>query len=169
MSQLKKTNLNSIKDLQKTTDENLSLVLQQLGYEESFTITDLKLGLGLSTVVIAGLLFLADKKFEFKHIYSYTVTACIVYGLLNAILFLINLKYKNVKYIGVDSKGNKIIIASDVKKYDPNYNVSITFKDNVVNGSIPFNKFFDVIGYFNGDEFTKLISEEISRVGKKHE
>lgn len=97
------------------------------------------------------------------------MTACIVYGLLNAILFLINLKYKNVKYIGVDSKGNKIIIASDVKKYDPNYNVSITFKDNVVNGSIPFNKFFDVIGYFNGDEFTKLISEEISRVGKKHE
>ena len=70
MSQLKKTNLNSVKDLQKTTDENLNSVLQQLGYEESFAITDLKLGLGLSTVVVAGLLFLADKKYEFCLLYT---------------------------------------------------------------------------------------------------
>lgn len=169
MSQLKKTNLNSVKDLQKTTDENLNSVLQQLGYEESFAITDLKLGLGLSTVVVAGLLFLTDKKYEFKQIYSITVAACVIYGFLNVILFLINLKYKNVKYIGVDSKGNKITIASDIKKYEPNYNVTITFKDTVVTGSIPFNKFFDVIGYFNRDEFTTLLSDEISRAGKKNE
>ncbi|KAG5418784.1 SPC2 [Candida metapsilosis] len=167
MSQLKRTNLNSIKDLQKTTDENLSSVLQQLGYEESFTITDLKLGLGLATVAIAGLLFLADKKYQFKDIYSLTVAACVVYGLLNGILFLINLKYKNVKYIGVDSKGKKIIIASATKKYEPNYNVTVTVNETVVTGSIPFNKFFDAIGYFNRDEFTKLITEEISKVGKK--
>ncbi|KAI5962722.1 SPC2 [Candida theae] len=169
MSQLKKTNLNSVRDLQKTTDENLNSVLQQLGYDESFIITDVKLGLGVATVAIAGLLFLADKKYQFKDIYSITVAACVVYGVLNAILFLINLKYKNVKYIGDDSKGSRITIASDIKKYEPYYNVTITVKDTVVTAAIPFNKFFDVIGYFNRDEFIKLISEEINKVDKKHQ
>ncbi|KAI5952067.1 SPC2 [Candida margitis] len=169
MAQLKKTNLNSVKDLQKTSDEHLNSVLQQLGYEESYTITDLKLGLGIATVAIAALLFLADKKYQFKQIYSITVAACVIYGLLNAVLFLINLKYKNVKYIGYDSKGNRIIIASDIKNYEPDYNVTITVKDTAVTGSIPFNKFFDIVGYLNRDEFTKLIGDEIAKSEKKHE
>ena len=66
MSQLKKTNLNSVNDLRQTTDDHLGLVFQQLGYNESFTLIDLKLGLGLSTVVIAGLLFLVDKNMHGK-------------------------------------------------------------------------------------------------------
>ena len=45
MSQLKKTNLNSVNDLRQTTDDHLGLVFQQLGYNESFTLIDLKLGL----------------------------------------------------------------------------------------------------------------------------
>lgn len=68
MSQLKKTNLNSVNELRQTTDENLGFIFQQLGYTESFALIDLKLGLGLSTVIIAGLLFLVDKSIHGKKI-----------------------------------------------------------------------------------------------------
>ncbi|KAI5965637.1 SPC2 [Candida pseudojiufengensis] len=164
MSQLKKTNLNSVKELQKTTDEQLGSVLQNLGYEESFKIIDLKLGLGTITVVIAGLLFLADKKFKFKDIYNITLISCVVYGIVNAALFLINLKYKNVKYIGYNKKGGIITIASEIKKYEPNYYVTITIDDKAPNKTvIPFNKFFDIIGFFNRDEFLKLLSSDINK------
>ncbi|KAI5955230.1 SPC2 [Candida jiufengensis] len=164
MSQLKKTNLNSVKDLQKTTDEQLGSVLQNLGYEESFKLIDLKLGLGLITVLIAGLLFLADKKFQFKEIYNITFISCVLYGLINLALFGLNLKYKNVKYIGYDSKGNKIIISSEIKKYEPNYYINVTINDKTTSNSvIPFNKFFDIIGFFNRDEFLKLLSHEINK------
>ncbi|CAK9441063.1 uncharacterized protein LODBEIA_P49320 [Lodderomyces beijingensis] len=163
MSQLKKSNLNSVKDLQKTTDEHLGSVLTQLGYEESFKLIDLKLGLGLVSVLIAGLLFVADKKFQFKDIYSITVVCCVVYSVLNAAILAINYRYKNVKYVGYDSKGNKLTLATETKKYEPVYYLSVDLNGRKHSTSIPFNKFFDAVGYFIRDEFTKELSEEISK------
>ncbi|KAI3403400.1 SPC2 [Candida oxycetoniae] len=170
MSQLKSTNLNSVKELQKATDEQLGSILQQLGFEESFMLTDLKLGLGLVTVVIAGLLFLADKRYEFKNIYGATVVSCVLYAVLNGVLLIINRKYKNVKYIGYDSKGNKLTVASTTGKYDPNYRVTVALNDKQSSqSSIPFNKYFDLIGYLNREEFTKLLAKEVNKLGKKND
>ncbi|WLF80225.1 signal peptidase complex subunit spc2 [Lodderomyces elongisporus] len=155
---LKKANINSVKDLHKHTDEQLGSILQQLGYEESFTLTDIKLGLGLVSVAIAGLLFLADKKYEFKDIYGLTAASCFIYAILNGVLFLVNRKYKNVKYIGY-SKGNKLVIATETTKYDPIYFLTINGK----RAQIPFSKIYDSIGYLDRDEFSKLLSREINK------
>ncbi|CAX41954.1 signal peptidase complex subunit, putative [Candida dubliniensis CD36] len=169
MSQLKKTNLNSVNDLRQTTDDNLGLVFQQLGYNESFTLIDLKLGLGLSTVVIAGLLFLVDKKYTWKDSYNITVIACVLYGIISGILYLINHFNKNVKYIGYDNKGNKLAIATSSNKLDPIYNVTITLNDRSVHAALSFNKFFDVVGFFNRDAFTELVENELNKLNKKSE
>ncbi|KHC77373.1 hypothetical protein MGS_03304 [Candida albicans P78042] len=169
MSQLKKTNLNSVNDLRQTTDDHLGLVFQQLGYNESFTLIDLKLGLGLSTVVIAGLLFLVDKKYAWKDSYNLTVIACVLYGIISGVLYLVNFFNKNVKYIGYDNKGNKLSVATSSNKLDPIYNVTISLNDRLVNAAFGFNKFFDVVGFFNRDAFTKLVENELNKLNKKNE
>ncbi|EMG47540.1 SPC2 Signal peptidase complex subunit 2 [Candida maltosa Xu316] len=169
MSQLKKINLNSVNDLRQATDENLGSIFQQFGYTESFTLTYLKLGLGLSTVVVAGLLFLVDKKYTWKESYNVTVLSCVIYGILSGILYLINFFNKNVKYIGYDKKGKKLTVAATSTKYDPIYNITITLEEKSVSGALPFNKFFDVVGFFDRDAFGSLVKEELNKLNKKDE
>ncbi|RCK59162.1 Signal peptidase complex subunit SPC2 [Candida viswanathii] len=169
MSQLKKTNLNSVNDLRQTTDENLGFIFQQFGYTESFALIDLKLGLGLSTVIIAGLLFLVDKKYTWKESYNVTVISCVVYAIISGALYLVNFFNKNVKYTGYDKKGNKLTVATSSNKLDPIYNVTITADGRSVTSALQFNKFFDVVGFFNRDAFTKIIGDELNRLNKKTE
>ncbi|KAK6465866.1 putative signal peptidase complex subunit [Scheffersomyces coipomensis] len=164
MSALKKTNLNSVSDLRQTTDDNLSSVLTQLGYDESFKITDIKLALGVSTVAIAGLLFLVDRKYSFDESYNVVVISIILYSIFSAGLLYLNRIYKNVKYIGYTEKGEKIIIAGWTVKFDPLYYIKITLNDKTtIESSLKFNEFFDVVGYFNRDAFTTLLKHEISK------
>ncbi|RLV91983.1 Signal peptidase complex subunit SPC2 [Spathaspora sp. JA1] len=167
-SELKRTNLNSVNELRQTTDEQLGQVMQQFGYTESFAIIDIKLGLGVATVVIAALLFLVDKKFTFKESYNITVLSIVVYGFFSGLLLLINYRYKNVKYIGHEKKGKQVTIATwTANKYDPIYHVSVTFddkKEKVVT-SFEFTKFFDILGFFNRDAFIKLLGNELEKVG----
>ncbi|CAI5759660.1 unnamed protein product [Candida verbasci] len=166
---LKKTNLNSVKELLITTDDNLGSVFSQFNYEESFKLKDLKLGLGLIQVLIAGLLFLADRKFQFHDIFTITVISCLLYGGINAVLYIINYKFKNVKYVGLN-KSDKLVIKTWSTKYDPIYNITIIKNDKeTTTTQIPYNKIFDVLGLFNRDEFSKLIKLELGKLGKKNE
>ncbi|EER35353.1 conserved hypothetical protein [Candida tropicalis MYA-3404] len=169
MSQLKKTNLNSVNELRQTTDENLGFIFQQLGYTESFALIDLKLGLGLSTVIIAGLLFLVDKKYTWKENYNITVISCVLYAIISGVLYLINFLNKNVKYTGYDKKGNKLTVATYSNKYDPIYNITINSDGKQVKSELEFNKFFDVVGFFNRDAFTNIIGDELNKLNKKDE
>lgn len=169
MSQLKKTNLNSVNELRQTSDENLGFIFQQFGYTESFALIDLKLGLGLSTVIIAGLLFLVDKKYTWKESYTVTVISCTLYAIISGVLYLINFLNKNVKYTGYDKKGNKLTVATQSNKLDPIYNITIFENGKQVTSALQFNKFFDVVGFLNRDALTKLIGEELNRLNKKEE
>ncbi|EGW30696.1 uncharacterized protein SPAPADRAFT_51908 [Spathaspora passalidarum NRRL Y-27907] len=169
-SELKKTNLNSVNDLRQATDDQLGQVMQQFGYEESFALIDIKLGLGVATVVIAGLLFLVDKKFTFKESYNITVISIVLYGFCSGLLYLLNFLNKNVKYTGYNKKGRKVTIATwTANKFDPIYHISVTFGDRKqrVVTSFEFTKFFDVIGFFNRDKFIELLGNEFEKVDKK--
>ncbi|KAK6456679.1 signal peptidase complex subunit 2 [Scheffersomyces xylosifermentans] len=168
MSASKKVNLNSVADLRQNTDDNLPSVLTELGYDESFKLIDTKLALGYSTVVIAGLLFLVDKKYDFKQSYGVTVFSVVLYFIISSILYYINYTNKNVKYVGYTEKGKKIVIATWSSKYDPIYNVRVTLDGkNTFTAQLKFNQFFDIVGYFNRDAFKELLLAEIAKTQKK--
>ncbi|ODV77738.1 uncharacterized protein CANTADRAFT_91201 [Suhomyces tanzawaensis NRRL Y-17324] len=167
---MKKTNLNSINDLRQATDENLSSVLSEFGYDESFLLVDTKLALGYLTVIIAGLLYYLDKKYSFQELYYVNLVAVVVYFLISGALLLINRRNKDVKYVGKTSKGEKIVISGWTDKFAPEYNIRVVVNGNEKNAAqtaLEFKSFFDIIGYFNRDEFAKLLKVEIEKAGKK--
>lgn len=162
-------------ELRTTTDTELPGALQQLGYDESFLLQDIKLGLGLATVGIAGGLFYMDKKLTFQESYNYTVLAIVVYFLVCVVLYgLNNLKsLKNVKYVGLKegNKDKKISIATWTKGYDALYHVKIIDNqtNQIIEASLPFNKFFDGMGYYNSQAFIDLFKLELAKLGKKNQ
>lgn len=140
--------------------------MKQFDYEESFTLIDIKLALGLATVIISGGLFAIEKVYKLKmtEMYTTTVVAVILYGIFSGILSLINYKHKNVKYTGYKGSKEKITIATWTSKYDPIYNVTIKFNDsNPITKQYQFKQFYDQLGYFNSDAFIKLIKNDIQK------
>lgn len=140
--------------------------MSQFDYKESFGLIDLKLGLGLATVIIAGGLFGIEKVYKLKlfEMYSITVIGVVLYGLINIILTLVNYKYKNVKYIGYKKNKDKVTITTWSTKYDPIYNISITFNDiTTVTNEYQFKEFYDQLGYFNSNAFMKLIEQDLQK------
>lgn len=163
----------SVVQLRTTCDDNLHASLSELGYTQSFSLIDTKLALGYLTVVIAGLLYIVDKKFGFEKTYNVTVISVVLYFLISAILYYLTStkNYKNVKYIGHDESNNKILVATWTQKYDPIYHIKIRFNDNedsAVVSSFEFMKVFDAFGYYKQDELTRLIKNEIEKVNKKN-
>lgn len=148
----------------------LASCLQQLGYDESFFFHDLKLGLGLFSVGIAGGLFYLDKKFSFEDTYTITAIAVVVYFLISCVLFGINhlSKFKNVKYIGFKNgnKQQKISIATWTHKYDGLYYVKIMDENETIETNFPFNKFFDGMGYFSPQAFIDLLKPQLEKLKK---
>jgi len=143
-----------------------------LGYTQSFSLIDTKLALGYLTVVIAGLLYVVDKKFGFEKTYNVTVLSVILYFLISAILFYLSstTKYKNVKYIGYDEKNQKILVATWTEKYDPIYHLKIRFNDEESSSivtSFEFMKVFDAFGYYKQDELTRMLKNELEKIDKK--
>ncbi|CCE81928.1 Piso0_002608 [Millerozyma farinosa CBS 7064] len=171
MAGLKKSNLNSIVELRTTTDDNLPNSLSELGYTQSFAFTDSQLAIGLVTVSLAGILFLLDKKYEFDEIYTFTIVLIVLYFTLSSVLYYFKSakKYKDVKYIGYDDKGNKITIKSYSPKFEPLYKVTVILGHNVkeTEFDINYSELFDAFGHFRQDELTARIKKEIAQLQKK--
>lgn len=137
--------------------------MEALGYEQSFTFSDIKLALGYVTVGIAALLFYLDKKFSFNETFYVVAGLVVLYGIVSLVMYYLNnsAKYKNTAYVGYNKHNKKISVHTWSTKYDPIYNVKIVVEDNAdsaFEGEIPFNKFFDEFGYLNREAFTKLIT-----------
>lgn len=155
-------------DLRNTVDDNLPLTMEALGYEQSFTLIDIKLALGYLTVAIAGLLFYLDKKFSFKETY-YVIAGCVVvYFILSSILYFFTStpKYKNNKFVGYNESKQKIEVFTWTSKYDPIYNVKIVIDDNDASATVtefPFMKMFDAFGYYNQDAAVALFKQVLQK------
>lgn len=143
-----------------------------MGYEQSFTLSDLKLALGYLTVAISVALFAMDKKFSFKDTYYITVTSILVYFIISAVLLYLtsSKKYKNNKFIGYNDNKQKVLVAAWTSKYDPIYNMELVLNDDQrrsVSTQIEFSKFFDSHGYFKRDAFISLIKNDLKSLEKK--
>lgn len=145
-------------------DEALPAVMETMGYEQSFTLADIKLALGYGTVAIAALLYLLDKKYPFEQTFYASLALVVVYGIISIVMYYLNssAQYKNTAYVGYDKSKKKISVHTWSTKYDPIYNVKIVLEgrtESAAAGEIPFNKFFDQFGYLNREQFTKLIND----------
>lgn len=159
------TNSSSVVDLRNATDEYLPELLESLGYEQSFTLIDAKLGLGLLTVAIAGLLFYLDKHYSFKDTYYVIIGCIVVYFLISmAHLYLLSGPEKNNKYVGYSDSKQKILVHTWTSKYDPIYNVKLFVNDKEqADLQIPFTEFFDSFGYLNKEAFTGLLKTGLQK------
>lgn len=157
------TYFSSVSELKLTSDEALPQVLESLGYEQSFTFSDIKLALGYVTVAIAALLFYIDKKFSFNETYYVVAGLIALYGLVSLVMYYLNShpNLKNTTYVGYNKSNQKITVHTWCTKYDPIYNVKIVLddkRDGANSGALAFNKFFDEFGYLNRQEFSSLVS-----------
>lgn len=152
-------------DLRSAVDDNLPVTMSALGYEQSFTLIDLKIALGYLTVAIAGFLFYLDKKYTFKDTYYVVAAAVVMYFLLSGALYFFTSspQYKDNKFVGVNDKKEKIEVFAWTSKYDPIYNVKIITKGRTTEVALPFNKMFDAFGYYNQDATTTLFKEALSK------
>ncbi|KAJ8143876.1 hypothetical protein OY671_003009 [Metschnikowia pulcherrima] len=160
-----KVNLNSVAELRTAADDALPELFQQLGYEQKFTLIDIKLALGLSTVAIAGGLYYLEKKVPFKDSYYMIMASIAVYAVISGAMFYLSNgpKYKNIKYVGVKDNKQKVAVYTSAKTYDPIYEVKMVFNDNfagAISESVPFAKMFDAFGFLDHPE-TKSIFEKI--------
>lgn len=145
--------------------------MSELGYDQSFKLIDLKLALGYLSALIAGGLYLADKKYKFNDIYGITVTCVIVYGIISLILvYFTSGKYKNNKYIGYNDSKQKVAISTWTKGFEPVYYMRFSLNDDNRQTSetqIKFNEVFDGLGYLNQSKWSSLMKKEIEKLHKK--
>lgn len=164
---MKPQNLNSVADLKNACDETLPAVFASLGYTESFTLTDTKLALGYITVLLAGGLYLAEKKFEnnFSNSLYYNLQAILVgvFIIVNSTLWVFT-KFilKKIKYTGINQKGEKIQVSTWCESNtEPVYQVEIT---GVKQFQIDLTKVFNQDGFL---EFQALKAAFSSQMSKK--
>lgn len=75
-----------VAELKNTTDDALPNYLTSLKFKQSHFLTDVRLGLGYSAVVIAGITFWADHKLGWDATKYWTLLAVIAYFILNGAL-----------------------------------------------------------------------------------
>ena len=77
-----------ITDLKNTTDDALPNYLNSLKFQQSYLLTDVRLGLGYTAVIIAAATFYFDYRLGWEKTKSYTFWAVVVYFFLNSALTL---------------------------------------------------------------------------------
>ena len=73
-------------DLKNTTDDALPNYLNSLKFKQSHTLTDVRLALGYTAVVIAAVTFYFDYRLGWDKTKSWTLWAVVIYFILNSAL-----------------------------------------------------------------------------------
>ncbi|KAI4211232.1 MAG: hypothetical protein LQ351_005916 [Letrouitia transgressa] len=161
----------SLPDLKNTTDDALPNYLNSLQFKQSHTLTDIRLGLGYSAVVIAGATFIADYKLGWDATKVGTFWAVIAYFILNGALTIwIWGVEKGKVYIG-ERDDTLLSIASSVTKHKPVYRIKVRYSERKGDWqtkelSAPFTTWFDADGHFKALPFQRWLASQIPIVGK---
>lgn len=152
-----KISLYSLAELKNTSDDAIPAYLNSLKFKQAHTIADTNLLIGYASLLVAAATFYWDYKFGFESTKIYTAFAVVLYAILSIILSLYS-KYveKGTIYVGTNSQGDEIRIASKVKEYNPVYYLEITTKlrsrpgekPKILRVEKPFFHWFDETGHF---------------------
>ncbi|KAL8972370.1 MAG: hypothetical protein Q9183_000596 [Haloplaca sp. 2 TL-2023] len=161
----------SLSDLKNTTDDALPNYLTSLKFKQSHFLTDVRLALGYSAVVIAGVTFYADHKLGWDATKYWTFWAVLAYFTLNGALTYWVWGVEKGKVFEGQLNGATISMASSVKKHTPIYNLKVCCEKagqqpQTVNISAPFTRWFDSDGYFVATPFQQWLASEVPMVGK---
>lgn len=166
----------SISDLKNTTDDALPNYLTSLKFKQSHSLTDVRLALGYSAVIIAATTFYADYKLGWDKTKYWTFWAVLAYFTLNgALTFWIWGVEKGKVFAGeVDhpSVGRKSLsIGSSVAKHTPTYNITVEYSNpkgetQTLKLSSPFTRWFDIDGFFVAKPFQQWLASEIPLIGQ---
>jgi hypothetical protein len=95
-------------DLKNTSDDALPNYLNSLSFTQSHYLTDVRLALGYTAVVIAGVLFYVDWKLGWDVTRPYTLPAVVAYMILNgAFTYWLWWVEGSTIYVG-ERKGTKV-------------------------------------------------------------
>ncbi|OQV08887.1 hypothetical protein CLAIMM_13099 isoform 2 [Cladophialophora immunda] len=108
-----KVALYSVNDLKNATDDAIAPYLTTLpkpyAFRQEHTTTNVKLALGYTAVLIAGVLFYADWKLGWDATKAYTAPACVAYFVLNsALTYWIWAVEAGTVFVGVRDGGQKV-------------------------------------------------------------
>jgi hypothetical protein len=164
-----KTPIYSPNDLKTTTDDALSPYLTTLPSPYTFTQTHthstIRLSLGYTAVIIAGVLFYLDTKHGWDATKPYTLPACAAYFLLNGALtaYVYFVEWGCV-FEGRRSGGQLIKIWSRGKKHSPEYALEVKYQAK--GGTVweeksmkgVFMQWFSKEGYLQRKEFAAWLA-----------
>ncbi|KEF63320.1 uncharacterized protein A1O9_01297 [Exophiala aquamarina CBS 119918] len=167
-----KVSLYSVNDLKNATDDAISPYLTSLPnpytFKQQHGTTNVRLALGYSAVIIAGVLFYADYKLGWDDTKAYTAPACLAYFILNGILtYWIWAVEAGTIFVGVREGGQKLTLKSSSKKHSPIYKLKVTYEapsgkkweDKEVSGS--FTQWFNTHGYLQTKELQAWLNGNI--------
>ncbi|KAL8691522.1 MAG: hypothetical protein Q9218_003265 [Villophora microphyllina] len=179
-----KISIYSLSDLKNNTDDALPNYLTSLKFKQSHFLTDVRLALGYSAVVIAGVTFYADHKLGWDATKYWTLWAVVAYFILNgALTYWIWGVEKGKIFSGeindtlstlglrLAKKHSKVSLASSVSKHKPIYNLQVRYEKQgtepqTLKISAPFTKWFDSDGCFVATPFQQWLASEIPIIGE---
>lgn len=113
-------------DLKNTSDDTIPVYLNSLKFKQSHRLTDVRLALGYSALILAAACFAWDYKLGFDITKYYTAAAVAVYAVLNSALTLWIWKKENgVVYVGTAPSGETVRIGS----FSPSLPVPLDYRD----------------------------------------
>ncbi|KAK5058890.1 hypothetical protein LTR84_011154 [Exophiala bonariae] len=166
-----KVSLYSVNDLKNATDDAIAPYLTSLPkpytFKQQHGSTNVRLALGYSAVVIAGVLFFADYKLGWDDTKAYTAPACLAYFILNLALTYWIWQEAGTIFIGTREGGQKLTLKSSSKKHSPTYTLRVTYEapsgkkweDKVIAGS--FTQWFNIHGFLQTKELQAWLNSNI--------
>jgi len=163
----------SVPDLKNTTDDALPNYLTSIGFVQEHFLTDMRLGIGYTAVVIAAVTFFLDYKYGWDATKLFTLCAVALYFALNGLMTYWILVIER-RTIFVGRRGDiDISIASGSTKNSPIYKLRAKwFKLELPLGEwkeveieAPFTKWFTADGYFVAKPFQQWLSSEVPPIG----
>ncbi|KAF2146797.1 uncharacterized protein K452DRAFT_294333 [Aplosporella prunicola CBS 121167] len=161
--------VHSLPDLKNTTDDALPNYINSLKFRQSHTHADVRLALGYTAVLIAGVLFYFDWTRGWDLTKPYTAPAVLAYFLLNgAFMYWTYFVEKGLIYSG-EKNGEKLQISSHCEKHIPIYKLRVRFTSSGVWQQIdiqaPFTRWFSADGYLVARPMQQFLASEIPPVG----
>ncbi|KAI6779713.1 Signal peptidase complex subunit-like protein [Emericellopsis cladophorae] len=171
-----KVSLANLADLKNASDDAIANYLNSLSFQQSHTMTDVRLAIGYGAFVIAAAAGGWDYYYGFENTKLYTAVAVAVYSLLQgALAFWISFVEQGTVYQGqAPNSGQKISIASfNAKKTEPLYRLKVTTqpaasegKPETIELERSFTEWFDESGLFVAAPFQRFLASSIPVVGR---
>ncbi|KAK0751603.1 microsomal signal peptidase 25 kDa subunit-domain-containing protein [Schizothecium vesticola] len=176
MSQQEKISVYNLADLKNTTDDAIPNYLNSLGFTQSHTLSDVRLGLGYLALLTAAACFAWDYQLGFEATKLPTAAAVALYAVLNTALTVwIFFVERGAVYVGTspDGRARVRLTSASVRGAVPEYRLTAEVSDaatgrvrETVEVRRGFNAWFDAAGRFVAAPFQVVLAGQVGVIGQ---